>query len=187
MVNKYGRPGARPATGWTSGYVPGLGNASKMDRPDSEEFEGIRTCWRCGVEFDSTLYKQAAPCPDCQLDVPGQWLKKTGQRGRLSKAEGELRLAEIKRLNALDWLDTEIAEELDIDPSTVGQWRKRHGIPTVSTIARPERWQWKDAEAHLAHARQLVTHRKKVGRGRKPGNSEGSFQRDSRGKKVGDD
>ena len=129
------------------------------------EFE-TRTCWRCGVEFDPKLYKHDAPCPDCQLDVEGDWLLKTGTRGRLNKAEGAKRLAEIKRLNSLNWLDTEIAEELGISPSTVGQWRKRHGIPTVSTIARPERWQWKDPEAHLAHARQLVTHRKQAKRGR---------------------
>lgn len=127
----------------------------------------MRICWRCGVEFDATIYKKDAPCPDCQLDVEGNWLLKTGARGRLSKAERAERLATIKRLNSLNWLDTEIAEELGIHPSTVGGWRKRHGIPTVSTIARPERYVWKDADAYYENAKTLVYKREKSTRGRK--------------------
>lgn len=141
-------------------------------------------CWRCGVDFDATLYKSDAPCEDCQLDVPGQWLKNSGQRVKMDARSVIAREERVRELNALKWWDTQIAEELDISPGTVYRIRKRLGLPVVYDS---EKNLWKDREAQVAHAKQMVTHRKQAKRGYKIINFEGSFQRDSRGKKVGDD
>lgn len=121
-----------------------------------------KTCWRCGVDFDSTPFIGDAPCIDCQEDVPGEWLI-IKQPKRLTKAQLAEREQRIRELHQEGLLDPEIAERLGIARSTVSTWRKRLGL---APQYRPDKHMWKDKEAHMEHASKMVEKRKTVGKGK---------------------
>lgn len=134
----------------------------------------LKTCYRCGVDFDPTPYIGDAPCPDCQLDVPGDWLIIKQKGGRLTAEERERRTKRIKELHQEGLLDPEIAERMGLARNTVSTWRKKLGLPAQR---RPEKHMWKDQDAHIEHASTMVSKRKTVGRGQKPGNFTGSTRK----------
>lgn len=87
----------------------------------------MRTCWRCGVDFDAEKYVESAPCEDCQLDVEGYWLK-GWSRGKQTPEENDRRASIIMAEWKLGLNDAMIAEKYGIHPSTVGDWRKKLGL-----------------------------------------------------------
>lgn len=93
-----------------------------------------RTCWRCGVDFEASGFTPDAPCSDCQLDVPGDWVLQWGQRGGgLSESPWQSRAEAVRELHAQGKSDKEIAKALGIGRSTAYQWRwVRLGLPTHS-------------------------------------------------------
>lgn len=49
-------------------------------RPSTSRPDGVRTCWRCGIDFTShARLRPDAPCGDCRAQVPkpadGWWKK----------------------------------------------------------------------------------------------------------------
>lgn len=134
----------------------------------------LRTCWRCGVDFDPTPYIGDAPCADCQLEVPGDWLIIKHSGGRITAEEYEHRAKRIKELHQEGLLDPEIAERMGLARSTISTWRKKLGL---SAHSRPEKHMWKNPQAHIEHASKMVEKRKTVGRGQKPGNFTGSTRK----------
>lgn len=111
------------------------------------------TCWRCGVDFNGDTYVAGAPCPDCQLDVPGQWLKgwQVGHNVPPGTPEYDERVRLITELHRQRKSDSEIAEALGISPTTVLRWRKRAGLPG-HVFSFDEKW--RDPEAAREAMRQ---------------------------------
>jgi hypothetical protein len=121
-------------------------------------------CWRCGVDYDASKYLLGAPCEDCQLDVPGNYVK-YGKRGRLRAAELAERNEMVKLLHRQRLTDPEIAEALGYrSRQAIQAVRKRFGLAQVD---RPDKHLWKSQAAHAAHARRIGRENTKHVRGKK--------------------
>lgn len=142
------------------------------------------TCWRCGVDYDPTPFIAGAPCEDCQLDVPGDWVA-GGTSGYLAEEIAEIdreiaRLKEVRkeleenrikfvdseitRMNKVGQLDSEIAKILGYKPATIAMRRRKLDLKAPY---RPEKHLWKDTEAQKAHAIRMVEKRVGSTRGKK--------------------
>lgn len=83
----------------------------------------LSTCWRCGVDFDASDYLPDAPCADCQLDYPGNWLK-----GGFRTKTNEEKAADIRYYWKQELNDVQIAAKLGIHQQTVASWRSKLGL-----------------------------------------------------------
>lgn len=102
-------------------------------------------CWRCGVDwdFDADAYKPDAPCPDCQEDVPGEWVWTNKHRKRIDEKQ-------LRAFCAQNMSDPEIAREIGFTVRSVQRARTRLKIPPTTIPA----WEFiKDKEAARAQAR----------------------------------
>jgi hypothetical protein len=100
------------------------------------------TCWRCGVDFDGTEYLPGAPCEDCQYDVEEPeigWLRPNGWK-RLKEREYRAKRKELVRyFYDQGYADTQIAEKLGMDKSTVKRVRTDElKLPVHDTIKLDE-------------------------------------------------
>lgn len=125
----------------------------------------FKTCWRCGVDYvpDTATYTTSAPCLDCIESVQEDYTIPRNTGGRLTAAETEQRMADVKRLHQAGLLDPEIAARMGIGRSAVSRWRKKLGLKPQP---RPEKHMWKDIDAHMEHAATMVQSRKTNGRGK---------------------
>lgn len=113
----------------------------------------IRTCWRCGVDFDYGPYTNDAPCPDCQYDVEGDWVG--GWNTNRYDVYPELkqqRAALIRGLWNAGLNDEQAAKKLGISSSTVLRWRKKLGL---SANSRGGFYTHRDLEKSKAHISEL--------------------------------
>lgn len=116
------------------------------------------TCWRCGIEFDPSKYRDGAPCLDCQETIGGEWSAGGSLRsGRISAEEKAARMKLVKDQYYLGKLDKEIADIVGMSKSTVSHYRREQGL---KPHYRPEKHMWKDIDAHMAHASRMVEKRK---------------------------
>lgn len=88
-----------------------------------------KQCYRCGIDFDGDIYLPGAPCPDCQEDVPGRWLKGWPRGKNVTPEEFNFRAELITNLYNKRLSDREIAEELGIAPLTARRWRTKLELP----------------------------------------------------------
>jgi hypothetical protein len=84
----------------------------------------LATCYRCGVDFDGTLFVPTAPCPDCQEDMPDTNWFKGWSRANLTPEVFAERSAQVKALYDKRLTDKQIAGALGISLSTATRWRR---------------------------------------------------------------
>lgn len=89
----------------------------------------MSTCWRCGIEFDTTQYRPDAPCIDCQEVLGGEWTVVTFRAGVSGVDEMLWREKAVRAALAKGLSDRKTAELLGVHKSTVDRWRTRLGIP----------------------------------------------------------
>ena len=125
----------------------------------------IRTCYRCGVDFDASLFIPDAPCEDCNLDVPGRWL-----RGWSKGTTTEEKEADIRELYAKHLSDPQIAKYLGISPQTVLRWRHKLELPGYTDLGGSTSWAGDTSEVARAASRAYWDNpnRKPRGGGRAP-------------------
>lgn len=116
-------------------------------------------CWRCGVEFDPAPFIEHAPCPDCQLDVPGQWYN-VFRRDVLAQMKYDIFI----RLYEQRLSDKAIAAKLGVSTSMVRDFRLRHELPAVGEAGLTG----ENADKHLEYLRSEA-HRRKIIEGQKKG------------------
>lgn len=123
----------------------------------------MRTCTRCGVEFESA----SEWCIDCMEveEVSVEW-PSMSQHDPADKREAAWaeRWEVIKHLYNEGKYDNEIAAEVGVSAYTIFQTRTHAGKPANK---RDDRYLWHDKTAQQQHAAQMVTHRKQAKRGKK--------------------
>lgn len=121
----------------------------------------MRTCTRCGVEFDGV----SQWCGDCMEveDAYVEWPVLTGHETKEQNASAwEQRWGLIEPLYQEGKYDNEIAAELGVKPDAILKARKRFGKPANR---RADRYMWHDQAAHQRHASKMVYQRENVKRG----------------------
>jgi hypothetical protein len=92
-------------------------------------------CYRCGVLFDPTDFILDAPCADCQLDFPDNFLRIDVVRAREEERINVL----VERFYALRMSDSEIGAAIGVGRTVVATRRTKLGLP-AHTFMGDEKW-----------------------------------------------
>jgi DNA invertase Pin-like site-specific DNA recombinase len=120
-------------------------------------------CWRCGVDFDPTDYILGAPCSDCQLDYPDNYLKLSVVVAQEAARRDKL----IRELHFKRYSDSEIGEAIGMPRHRVQYWRGKLGLEAHQFKGDEK---WRDPEKVREDLRKrmvenpIVQYRKTVSR-----------------------
>lgn len=114
--------------------------------------DDVRTCWRCGVDFDGTPYLPGVPCEDCQFDVVEPdigWLKPGVLKERMQEEYREHRRMLVKYFYDIGYDDAQSADILGLNSSVVSKIRKNDLNLPVQTQVRQDVYDPIGADATL--------------------------------------
>lgn len=122
-------------------------------------FTELKTCWRCGVDFDPSPYIEGAPCPDCQLDdAPLEWLPLRDTMALYNERRDRLVTYFYKRR----YSDVEIGAAIGMDATGVARVRRRLGFP-AHKFTGDEKWRDPDKVRRESSQRMLGNKRNRFG------------------------